>query len=703
MSKKCQPDKILNPNTGRCVSKTGAIGKRILAGESTSKRKSASRSNCPENKILNPNTGRCVSKTGAIGKRILAESESENTTDKPKKYSKKCQPGKILNPDTGRCVNRLGPMGKRIAAGLPPNPTKLDGKKPLSKRKEYAPRQKKPKKNRFTDNIEQPKNTQPKFVKSNTKFIEQSDDKFQSFINTRFKKFKLDASNKLTPAICKGTKTKFEPFLYQLFIQKYMSPNTPYRGTLLYHGLGSGKTCTSIITSKEYTKATGKRKIVVMTPAALRTNYQNELLNCGKFKSRSDILKFYTFISYNATNVLDKIDELPGGLNNKFLIIDEVHNVISSMMNKKGKGGIGLYKRIMEAKNVKLLFLSGTPIINNPFELSLLFNLLQPGVLTLDVDEFFGKYVDKLNAINMDEFKTKIRGLVSYYIGADPTSDIFPNKRETLQTVQMSSYQFNLYKQARLRELASFKKDKGPDDTETDTFRVFSRQFSNFVFPERLAKERNPDDLTSNDLKDLDKYSPKMKKILENIKKSPKGPVLVYSNFKSIEGIEVFSKILQLHKISYIKWVGGVSDKQRIEILKEFNQPKNKDGSLFKVFMITAAGAEGISLKNVRQVHIMEPHWNNVRITQVIGRAVRICSHYALPKKDQFVEIVKYMSLEPSNISKNKFEEETTDQAIQRIADNKTILNDQFLSAIKTSAVDCTLNLNHNKDVQSCF
>lgn len=57
----------------------------------------------------------------------------------------------------------------------------------------------------------------------------------------------------------------------------------------------------------------------------------------------------------------------------------------------------------------------------------------------------------------------------------------------------------------------------------------------------------------------------------------------------------------------------------------------NRKGEICRVFMITGAGAEGLSLRNVRTVHIMEPYWNKVRTDQVKGRAVRICSHSDLP------------------------------------------------------------------------
>jgi ribosomal protein L12E/L44/L45/RPP1/RPP2 len=61
------------------------------------------------------------------------------------------------------------------------------------------------------------------------------------------------------------------------------------------------------------------------------------------------------------------------------------------------------------------------------------------------------------------------------------------------------------------------------------------------------------------------------------------------------------------------------------------------------ILIITQSGAEGISLKNVRQVHVMEPYWNNVRVNQVIGRARRVESHVHLPKDQQNVKIFKYV------------------------------------------------------------
>ena len=123
----------------------------------------------------------------------------------------------------------------------------------------------------------------------------------------------------------------------------------------------------------------------------------------------------------------------------------------------------------------------------------------------------------------------------------------------------------------------------------------------------------------------------------------------------------------------------------------------NTKGALIRLFMISAAGSEGISMKNVRQVHIMEPYWNEFRIRQVVGRAVRMNSHNALPKEDRNVRVFVYAAtFTPSQKKQNyrirvKDDGLTADELILGIAAKKNKLNEQFLEAIRTMAVDCPI------------
>ena len=70
----------------------------------------------------------------------------------------------------------------------------------------------------------------------------------------------------------------------------------------------------------------------------------------------------------------------------------------------------------------------------------------------------------------------------------------------------------------------------------------------------------------------------------------------------------------------------------------------NINGEKVKVVIISKAGSEGLDFKNIRQVHILEPWYNLNRIEQIIGRAVRFCSHIKLPFEKRNTEIYIYMA-----------------------------------------------------------
>ena len=97
----------------------------------------------------------------------------------------------------------------------------------------------------------------------------------------------------------------------------------------------------------------------------------------------------------------------------------------------------------------------------------------------------------------------------------------------------------------------------------------------------------------------------------------------------------------------------------------------NRYGKHCKIMMISPAGAEGINLNNVRQVHILEPYWNEVRIEQVIGRAVRQCHHRDLPMNERTVDVFRYKMV-------RKNEKETSDEIMEKISRRKNNLLDHI-------------------------
>ena len=155
------------------------------------------------------------------------------------------------------------------------------------------------------------------------------------------------------------------------------------------------------------------------------------------------------------------------------------------------------------------------------------------------------------------------------------------------------------------------------------------------------------------------------------------------------------------------------------QLANELNKRSSDNlyGNIIKLLMITAAGAEGISLKNVRYVHITEPYWHPVRIQQVIGRARRICSHNELPEELQDVKVFVYLmklteeqinsdeSIELRLKDKSKINSKnilTSDQALFEISNMKLELTNKLLTAIKEASIDCII---HSDDVEklNCF
>ena len=210
----------------------------------------------------------------------------------------------------------------------------------------------------------------------------------------------------------------------------------------------------------------------------------------------------------------------------------------------------------------------------------------------------------------------------------------------------------------------------------------------------------------------LDKLSPKMKLLLENINKSP-GLVFVYSNFRTVEGVEIFSKILDHNGYAkfgtrstepkYAIYSGSEDEKEKKEILETFTKDDNKHGKYIKIILATSAGAEGLDLKNIRQIHIIEPYWNQMRIQQVIGRGVRRDSHISLPPSERNIEIFRYFSVFSNKNAIMTKDKLSTDEHIEQLSLKKQKIIDQMLLVLKECAFDCVLNSANINGDYKCF
>lgn len=165
----------------------------------------------------------------------------------------------------------------------------------------------------------------------------------------------------------------------QVFVREFLNYDTPYRGLLLYHGLGSGKTCAAIASAVAITDNRTDIRVFVMLPASLRKNFENEVPECGGRRLIEQGL--INYVHYNGLNSVSIANLVKGGFDDSVIIIDEVHNFISSVSNE---GQLTrLYNAIMNASGSKIILLSGTPLVNSPHELGLIINLINGYVTTV--------------------------------------------------------------------------------------------------------------------------------------------------------------------------------------------------------------------------------------------------------------------------------------------------------------------------------
>jgi len=130
-------------------------------------------------------------------------------------------------------------------------------------------------------------------------------EKFINFINSLFAPYKEELKRNAENISCDtigNTSGNMSLLIHQEIVRDYMNLYTPYRGLLLYHGLGSGKTCSSIAIAEGMK---GPKKIIIMTPKSLRRNYMEELKKCGDLMYKKD--QFWEFISAESNNELSHI------------------------------------------------------------------------------------------------------------------------------------------------------------------------------------------------------------------------------------------------------------------------------------------------------------------------------------------------------------------------------------------------------------
>lgn len=342
-----------------------------------------------------------------------------------------------------------------------------------------------------------------------------------------------------------------------------------------------------------------------------------------------------------------------------------------------------------------------------------------------------GRYISYIKGMNPFTMAKALSGTgknvksqeyIDYAINFTPTSDVqrAAMKKKSVSVIEdENAYDAN-------------DEESIDEDNEFKTSESRAKQLYNqIVFPQgkkspirfqdatkTFSTYKDPDDLLKPNGK-LSKYSPKINKIANMIyeQKDGAGVIIVYASFIDYG---ILPLAMALEYMGYTRYfgkktgstytlkfktappaqrgsyailtsrsdiTGGASENDILEVLRSSD---NRDGSKIKVVLLTDKASEGITIKNVSEIHVMTPWYHMNKINQVIGRGIRTCSHIDLAVEDRkaIVHLHAMYNKEGG--------EDTEDVKMYEIMNNKAEVMKRFEQIVRDYAIDCPLMKNLN-------
>ncbi|NBT76039.1 MAG: hypothetical protein EBT15_08730, partial [Betaproteobacteria bacterium] len=445
---------------------------------------------------------------------------------------------------------------------------------------------------------------------------------------------------------------------------------------LVYHGLGSGKSLSSLAAAEAAKEQNGEDYGVVV-PASLRGNFDKEI---KKFTRNSNP----EIMSYTGLALGKKFQTPP-----KTLIMDEAHR----LRNPGSASSAGAAEAAAQAK--RLLLLTGSPITNSPTDLANLLSMLHNKSIT--PEEFEKRYIDyktvrpgllgwlrgakpgvKPVVKNEKELRNLLRGKVDYQPSKTPDG---VNVNEEVVRVPLSAEQQKIQKAIRTKIPPGFlwKLDQefplSKDElAKLNSFLTGLRQVSLSTQPFRADKD------PAKAFTQSAKLQTAFKNLQQTLAEDKRKKAIIYSNFID-SGLAPYAAGLEKAKIPHAFFHGGVSPKARQAAVDAYNQGK------LRALLIGPAGAEGLSTKGTSLIQLLDPHWHESRSQQARGRGLRFDSHVGLPEELKNVKVQRYLSAsqDPSFLGKlmGYQRERTGDEVLEHLTADKERLNEIFRQILK--------------------
>lgn len=448
-------------------------------------------------------------------------------------------------------------------------------------------------------------------------------------------------------------------------------------GLVVAHGLGSGKSLSSIAAAEQLGLPTS-----VVVPKPLIANYEKELAKHVVNRDADYDIQSLQRVARGHT---------PEG---KLLIVDEAH--------RAREPGTKTQQALRTAPAEKRLLLTGSSMYNRPADLANLVNIAAgQKVLPGDAGEFEHQFVGenrvdpgfwgRLRGIqpgsrpvlkNKEELSKHLQQWVDYHENAGSAD--FPGREDRTVDVAMSPEQTELYRGVMGTAPAwlDYKIRKGlpPSKQETKALNAFAnavRQVS--LSPAGYVKDMTPEQA----LEQSPKLQAALKSLQEQMASNPEHRAVIYSNYLNA-GVGPYESGLKAKGIPYGKFTGATDTATRKQIVDDYNAGK------IRALLLSSAGGEGLDLKGTRQVQILEPHWNKEKVEQVIGRGIRYKSHEHLPEDQRKVLVEHFRSTnpEPGFLGKlvGKKREGAIDEYMAGLSKDKDALNEQVRGILRSHA-----------------
>lgn len=431
----------------------------------------------------------------------------------------------------------------------------------------------------------------------------------------------------------------------------------PNRGLLCWHSTGSGKTCTAACIMQAFWNS--NKNIVYLTSIEAKVaNPPYKFYECIKqFFPNSVVAKrtkeqfarrvqFFSFAQmahylqlYRGSGKNADREKRSMTLNNAVLIIDEVQNLFRPLDTQRREHNAllkFLLKDVKKTKSLNVFILTATPG-DTPEEIVKLLNLVRD------------RRQPEITAGNT--FGSQIKGLISY-LNTNNDRSRFPTVSFKQHKLSMSMEQYKQYAEAYQRDLKKNQSTYGP------------RYFS-------LARRYSSMQLRLND---PNTFSNKANHFLEQVQEYPAHKHYLYSAFYEARGdqgiIGIQNLLIQLgwekvtpyqakqwiqdSNVTYAKRFCVLATTQLPDrndgnaLVRMFNLDKNVNGKLCQIMLASQKFNEGLDLKAVRHIHVLEPLLSMGMRQQTIGRARRFCSHSQLPMSEWNVIVHDYISDYPS-------------------------------------------------------